>query len=639
MASGTRICNVVPDRLDLRDRLYQPPVGFRPEPQLPPGKSLPVLDQSQTQACTGYALATVINQLLHASPELKPVSPLMLYAMARRYDEFPGSTEDSGSSLRGALKGWYKHGACKTSLWRTTRTDLIPPSDADPAKDWRREAAHRPMGAYYRLDTRSITDMQIALNEAKVLYASARVHTGWDHPTGSDPAFGLKRIAYPNAQTSDGHAFAILGYTSEGFVIQNSWGDDWGSHGLALLGYEDWLDNAMDCWVTQLGVVTRQHDDVRNASSLRAVGTHVRLASDERLRNREIDPFMVDMENNGRLSHSGDFMTTIEDLEALMDIHIPAARKQWQLDEHEPIDIAIYAHGGLTDEGSAAETAARWIPALYTRRIFPIFFMWETDWLSTLKNRMEDLWKGQPMPTGSFKDNMQRFWNERLERLFSGPGSLLWSEMKQNAQAISDSADSGAAHLYRIFGQSAGMGRDKVRLHLIGHSAGAIVHCHLAKRMAKDGWQFGTVAFMAPAATSQLFKDTLLPLIKSRKVDHYHQFHLSDRAESQDNTCSALLGYNRSLLYLVSQSFEGQRKAPILGMETYFKDIQTQLGPGTFGVTTAPCPESASTTHGGFDEDGATMNSILDLISHQAQRAPAGTGRKMKGMEIKGGHR
>ena len=29
----------------------------------------------------------------------------MIYSMARRYDEFPGSKRDDGSSVRGALKG------------------------------------------------------------------------------------------------------------------------------------------------------------------------------------------------------------------------------------------------------------------------------------------------------------------------------------------------------------------------------------------------------------------------------------------------------------------------------------------------------------------------------------------------------
>ena len=52
----------------------------------------------------------------------------MLYAMARRYDEFPG-TEDVGSSLRGAFKGWYHHGVCSDERWPTPEQpkDLYDP--------------------------------------------------------------------------------------------------------------------------------------------------------------------------------------------------------------------------------------------------------------------------------------------------------------------------------------------------------------------------------------------------------------------------------------------------------------------------------------------------------------------------------
>lgn len=642
-APANRILNVVPDRLDLRDRLYQPPVDHRPKAAIPhPGKGLPILHQGPTNACTGFALATVIHRLLNGSAALKPVSPFMLYAMARRYDEFEGSTGDTGSSLRGALKGWYKHGACKDALWPTKDTSKTPQPDPNPAKDWRREAAQRPLGAYYRVDVRSITDMQIALNEAGVLYASARCHAGWDAPDGADETYGLKLIPYTKGPAPDGHAFALVGYTPEGFIIQNSWGKEWGAEGLAILTYEDWLDNAMDCWVAQLGVVTKQHEEVGSAGTLRMAHNRVRLAAEGRLRSRELDPFIVDMENNGALSRSGEFLTTPEDLKALVEIHIPEARKAWGLKPDEPMDIALYAHGGLVGEGAAAATAARWIPALYERRIFPIFFMWETDWWTTLKDRMEDLWRGQPQPAGSFGENMKRFWDERLERFFSAPGALLWSEMKQNADAISASPESGATLLYEAFQREGTLGKEKVRLHLIGHSAGAILHCHLAQRMAQAGWQFGAVAFMAPAATTELFQATLLPLINGRKVGRYHQFHLSDTAERQDRTCSALLGYSRSLLYLVSRSFEGRREAPILGMETHFRaQVEGALSAGTFGTTTAPCAESGSTSHGGFDEDEATLASVLGLIAQQAERPTvgvsmgAGGGKKLPSMDIK----
>jgi hypothetical protein len=49
-------------------------------------------------------------------PTIKPSSPYMLYALARKYDEFPGNA-DVGSSLRGALKGWYHHGVCTARTW------------------------------------------------------------------------------------------------------------------------------------------------------------------------------------------------------------------------------------------------------------------------------------------------------------------------------------------------------------------------------------------------------------------------------------------------------------------------------------------------------------------------------------------
>jgi hypothetical protein len=54
---------VVPDRLDLRDRLYQPPVAVVPDLVFNPKTDIPVLDQRQTNACTGFALASVVAHL------------------------------------------------------------------------------------------------------------------------------------------------------------------------------------------------------------------------------------------------------------------------------------------------------------------------------------------------------------------------------------------------------------------------------------------------------------------------------------------------------------------------------------------------------------------------------------------------
>ena len=169
---------IVPDALDLRDRPYLPVLHAPPPVRMNPSRRLPVLHQGTTNACTGFALANVVNYLLrtHRDPKTPPVSPFMLYSMARRYDEFPGATEDAGSSLRGAMKGWYKHGACRVDLWRELE---MPPPPKQPESDWWLDAAQRPLGAYYRVDTRSVTDMHVALHDVGVLYASAVCHGGW----------------------------------------------------------------------------------------------------------------------------------------------------------------------------------------------------------------------------------------------------------------------------------------------------------------------------------------------------------------------------------------------------------------------------------------------------------------------------
>src|SRR5512134_3165568 len=115
--------SAVPDRIDLRDRPYLPPVAVVPGVMLAPKTHIPVLDQKQTSACTGFALASVVHHLQHSAKRPQKdyrVSPFMLYSMARRYDEFPGDpSADTGSSLRGAMKGWFKYGACDYKLWPT----------------------------------------------------------------------------------------------------------------------------------------------------------------------------------------------------------------------------------------------------------------------------------------------------------------------------------------------------------------------------------------------------------------------------------------------------------------------------------------------------------------------------------------
>ncbi len=66
----------------------------------------------------------------------------------------------------------------------------------------------------------------------------------------------------------------------------------------------------------------------------------------------------------------------------------------------------------------------------------------------------------------------------------------------------------------------------------------------------------------------------------------------------------------------MSNSFEGGSNVPLLGMEKFFDaHIGTLKLPNVHAWST-PGPASHSTTHGGFDDDARTRESVIHLIKH-----------------------
>ena len=122
-----RTLDAMPDRIDIRDWFYQPSLTPLPDILVNCDSVPAILDQGNEGACTGYALAAVVNFLLRARNVERSVSPRMLYEMARRYDEWPGENYE-GSSARGAMKGWIAHGVV-TARELANYQDGASPSD------------------------------------------------------------------------------------------------------------------------------------------------------------------------------------------------------------------------------------------------------------------------------------------------------------------------------------------------------------------------------------------------------------------------------------------------------------------------------------------------------------------------------
>jgi hypothetical protein len=630
------------DRVDLRDWYYRPNITRAPPAWLMPHNPRVIANQGETSACTGFALAATIEYLLdRGGRPVERISGHMLYDMARRYDEWAGNEdEDEGSSLRGALKGWSRHGASALKLWPGAGM----PKASNDAEDWWLDSMRRPLGAYYRMSLDVESDLQCALMDVGVLYASALTHAAWDAlnmDVALDPATTPDEIPVIECLKGDddgGHAFAIVGYTNKGFIVHNSWGPKWGRGGFAILTYSDWRQNAMDCWVMQLGVVTLEHQAVAQASSLRLVGEDetkprrisgspaVVISSNAELANHEISPFVIDMQNEVRLSDRGRFRTDPKDLTFLLQHHLlNEACVRWGIGKNDTIDVAIYAHGGLVGEEAAAHSARQWIPLLYSNRIFPIYLMWETDGLSTVFNLVEDAIRGDEERAAAnwidkFRERVIDWKNERIEGLTRKPGGALWREMKDNANDISSTARSGVVLLFKEMNRlSAELAFPKIRLHLIGHSAGAIVHSYLAPRAIERKFNVATLSLLAPALRVEDFADRLGTAVVDEDI-RVLVAHLIDSAEVADPTCRP---YGHSLLYLVSRAFEGDSKdVPLIGMEKHLvpalathawgAQVSRLASPGKSVRTNDAL--TAANSHGGVDDDIAVQDAVIRHI-------------------------
>ena len=181
------------------------------------------------------------------------------------------------------------------------------------------------------------------------------------------------------------------------------------------------------------------------------------------------------------------------------------------------------------------------------------------------------------------------------------------------------------------------------------HSAGSIFHAPIVRLLTAPAKKIGsgylkgqtgygltvdTCTLWAPAVTTELFKQAYLPALTVGGIGRLALFALSDKAE-QDDHCARI--YNKSLLYLVSRSFEDSALGdgtPLLGMEKWLaKDPQLSalftsgkadlvFSPNSYAEGSSTT--SRSTSHNDFDDDAATLKATLTRITGAAP-APVGS--------------
>jgi hypothetical protein len=664
------VLNVRPDSIDFRDRYYEPSLievkAYKfPEPL--EARKLAVRDQGLEGSCTGQALAAVIDiqniERFDLGADVpRRVSARMLYESARAFDEFPDDGL-AGSSLRGALKGFFHRGVCDAAL--------APYFDGDVA--WRltadlfKEARKISLGAYLRL-RHELNAYHTAIHDAGAIYCSAMIHDGWRRDEVRRKG---GRIELPPARPgverqvplAGAHAFAIVGYDSKGFIVLNSWGEEWGQFdaakayladlakrniafetlrsvpaatgplpGMAHWSYEDWRLHVLDAWVLRLGAPAGLPSDYAGGYLSGRGGAGGANSAEGAESSRSESPTTRDQEIRGHFIHVDDGVLsrmppydnsrlTFEETRDYLIENEKVDERNEKTDKARRYDhILFYAHGGLNNLEVATARAATMTRVFKRLRIYPIFYIWRTGFGETL----EDVLHSFAAKIFTRTQGISGLTDALIERLArTAGGRAIWRDMKLDAErCFNPVVTTGAEPTWNgpggawmatktLLEVASKRKKHPVKVHFIGHSAGAILLGEFFGKAAASEpglmKSVSSVELFAPACTMPFFERNLLP-VAARKTVRMTISNLVDRAEAQRDP--AMRPYNKSLLYLVSNAFEDVPRMPLAGMELFWDGMPDAVRKAVTlekaGQPSANLPNVA--THGGFDNDAAAMN-------------------------------
>jgi hypothetical protein len=324
----------------------------------------------------------------------------------------------------------------------------------------------------------------------------------------------------------------------------------------------------------------------------------------------------------GKLSGGGSFSSSVDQVERIFREHIPEYARQQQA-AGRPGRVLFFAHGGLTGEREGL------LPILARRRfwelngVYPVYFVWETGLLETVTDLIGI--------GGARRRDRAAVTDAAIEAAARPGGRVVWGRMKTSAED-SAATDGGSTLVARCAGELWKQTQGAIEFHALGHSAGSIFHAFFLpllvqqKQLGVPPVDVRTVHLLAPAITTDLFKTRLMNLTGSgQPITRLTVYTMNDQHEQDD---ASLKPYGKSLLYLVSQAFEEEAATPVLGLQRSLKNDLKLIRffglAGTekaadiaFSTTSDATPLSARTvsiTHGGFDNDVATMTSVIRRV-------------------------
>ena len=280
--------------------------------------------------------------------------------------------------------------------------------------------------------------------------------------------------------------------------------------------------------------------------------------------------------------------------------------------------LLLYAHGGLNSIEASARRIVAMKEVFKKNRIYPFHFMYDTGILEEIKDIVLRKKRDVDKRTSGISD----FTDRLIEKAVHRSGRAIWREMKLGATSPFAKGMAGTQTIHAFLDAFVKPDARTKKVHIVGHSTGAILLAALLNALNAENKSLviHTCALMAPACTHDVFNDIYrLLLVKgatSLRIEQLVIYNLTDDLE-QRGTVTPI--YRKSLLYLVSNSFEEKMEMPILGMQKFNGHFGPMPSRPTFRIEVSDGSKNSNTTtasekHGRFDNDRFTMNNILRSI-------------------------
>lgn len=240
-----RICNLIPSRETETDWQMSDALagGMLAAPAaLPASVDLrqtwwKIGDQSVTGSCVGWATADgVMRYMLVKAGRLTQaslLSPRYVWMASKETDNFVTRPETfiegAGTSLKAAADIARKYGVVTEDLLPFKTTSLMFTGNPNT---FYATAATRKAASYVNLG-KDPNQWKTWLATTGPILAGLSVDKTWDNAANTS---GNLDVFQP-ATARGGHAICIVGYTSDRFIIRNSWGTTWGKDGFGFASH------------------------------------------------------------------------------------------------------------------------------------------------------------------------------------------------------------------------------------------------------------------------------------------------------------------------------------------------------------------------------------------------------------------